>query len=875
MASSEITRSLWAEYFTFYESIGACLLPVDGPAKRPLIAWNLEASTNRAHWEAWLEQFTHLGERLGFAMATGERSGIDVLDIDLKHGDVELLLKRAEGLAGAPIPETASVRSGGGGLHFYFKHNPARPIKTAESIAGPGIDTRGNGGIIIVPPTLHNSGNRYAWQPTPHMVESDWLADLQGACASRTGAASLPSTRAHGAQSDAARPLRLVPVKDDESPLRIFDQAQQEEWRRVESALKSLDADCSYQEWIEIAFALDSSGHPNARELWVTWSATAGSKFGGREATETKWDRHIAGKTRERDGQPSVGVGTLFLRAHHAGWIGALTTDTREPSEGSIVTSAGNPSSVSVVKSIRVATPDGNRDLADLATEAAEALCGLPDVFIRHGAFVRVTRTEGVFALTELSEASMTRELCRAAVWCNYSRKAGYFRIDAPSPRLVKIVLTLAKEEGEIPGARVIRHLAFTPFMMPSGTVFEGPGDEPSTGTLLAPHPIRLQLPDFPHGADPKGVAQACYARILAHFDEVPFASEEHRAAMVALLLTLVSRPLLGDAATPMFLVNANTAGAGKTRLVQSAVFCATGRMPHMASLPLKEEELAKVVFAEARQGTDCIIFDNVTSTLGGAAIESAITSGALNGRVLGFSETQRCNLRATWIASGNNCEVTRDMAPRCIEIYLDSQTAEPRETTFRISEVDWWDTYLPKQRSMIVSDLLGLLLAHRLAGSPPLPRPMGSFGAWGGHIGAAVLYASGANPVDTQIRLREMSDRETESLKTLCTVWEPSHQLTAAELLRIAQSGSIDAMPMGDEPYAELRMALEPFATVSGRMQSVIGLSKTLAKFHHRPVRLPDGTAARLCHVKDNKGTKRFVVQRQTANGDWVQQLP
>jgi hypothetical protein len=873
MTSSEQRRAQWAEYFDFYESIGACLLPVDGPKKSPMNAWGAEASTDRAQWEASLEQFAYLGERLGFAMATGKKSGIDVLDLDLKHGDVELLLKQAEELVGSPIPETLSVRSGGGGLHFYFRHNPARPIKTGNGIAGPGIDTRGNGGIIIIPRTLHKSGNWYDWQSKSDPAVSDWLADLQKACTTKTRPAPHGSATAPGTAEDTVRTLRMVPISVDERPRNFFDQRQQDDWRRIESALMSLDADCSYQHWIEIAFALDSSGHPAARELWVTWSATASSKFEGREATETKWDRYIAGKTRDRDGESKVSVGTLFHHARHAGWTGINPTGNPGAPGGGSGASTGTVGSPSAPKTICVATGDGKRDLADLGGEAAAALCGLAEVFIRHGAFVKVTRTEGVFALTSLTDASMTLELCRAAVWYDYSNKRGFYRIEGPSPRLVNIVLTLASEAEDIPGARVIRHLAFTPFMMPSGTVFEGPGDEPSTGTLLAPNPIRLRLPDFPTGVDPKIAAQACYARIVAHFDEVPFSAEEHRAAMVALLLTLVSRPLLGDAPTPMFLVNANTSGAGKTRLLKSAVICATGMSPHMGPLPLKEEELQKVVFAEARHGPDCIVFDNVASTLGGPAIESAITSGALNGRLLGTSEMKRCNLRATWIASGNNCEVTRDMAPRCIEIYLDAQSAEPRETRFRISEDDWWETYLPERRSEIVSDLLGLLMAHRLAGSPPLPRPMGSFGAWASHIGAAVFYASGANPVDTQVRLRDMSDRETESLKALCAVWEPTYRFTAAELLKIAQFGSLDAVSLGDGQYAELRTALEPFASAAGRLQSVIGLSKTLAKFHLRAVRLPEGTAARLCHLKDNKGTKRFVMQRQTTNGDWVEQ--
>lgn len=53
----------------------------------------------------------------GYAVITGERSGLFVLDVDCKAGDGYGELE-----ALGEIPETFTVRTGSGGAHFYFRH---------------------------------------------------------------------------------------------------------------------------------------------------------------------------------------------------------------------------------------------------------------------------------------------------------------------------------------------------------------------------------------------------------------------------------------------------------------------------------------------------------------------------------------------------------------------------------------------------------------------------------------------------------------------------------------------------------------------------------------------------------------------------------
>ncbi len=105
----------------------------------------------RRWWRRWP------GANVG--VVTGAVSGLVVLDIDPRHGGGDSLatLERRHG----PLPHTVVSLTGGGGQHLYFAHAgptvPSRPI-------GPGLDIKGDGGLVICPPSAHVSGRTYVWE---------------------------------------------------------------------------------------------------------------------------------------------------------------------------------------------------------------------------------------------------------------------------------------------------------------------------------------------------------------------------------------------------------------------------------------------------------------------------------------------------------------------------------------------------------------------------------------------------------------------------------------------------------------------------------------------------------------------------------------
>jgi hypothetical protein len=93
------------------------------------------------------------------AVATGEKSGIFVLDVDGENG--EAALRNLETRYGA-LPSTVETITGGGGRHIWFRY-PGHPVKNSAGTLGRGLDIRGDRGSIISPPSVHASGRAYQW----------------------------------------------------------------------------------------------------------------------------------------------------------------------------------------------------------------------------------------------------------------------------------------------------------------------------------------------------------------------------------------------------------------------------------------------------------------------------------------------------------------------------------------------------------------------------------------------------------------------------------------------------------------------------------------------------------------------------------------
>src|SRR5579859_1089916 len=94
------------------------------------------------------------------ALATGEASGVVVLDIDGDHAGFDSL-RQLEHQNG-PLPHTQRVRTGSG-EHLYFAY-PGTHLKNTAGKLGTGLDVRCCGGYAVAVGAVHRSGHVYAWQ---------------------------------------------------------------------------------------------------------------------------------------------------------------------------------------------------------------------------------------------------------------------------------------------------------------------------------------------------------------------------------------------------------------------------------------------------------------------------------------------------------------------------------------------------------------------------------------------------------------------------------------------------------------------------------------------------------------------------------------
>jgi Bifunctional DNA primase/polymerase, N-terminal/Family of unknown function (DUF5906) len=112
-------------------------------------------------------------------IVTGAVSGIFVVEADTKEGhDVDGIASLAalEAQHGE-LPPTLQAISPSGSVHYYFKHPGFKIINSASAIA-PGIDVRGDGGMVVATPSVKPGKGVYSWRNQLPIADApQWLLD--------------------------------------------------------------------------------------------------------------------------------------------------------------------------------------------------------------------------------------------------------------------------------------------------------------------------------------------------------------------------------------------------------------------------------------------------------------------------------------------------------------------------------------------------------------------------------------------------------------------------------------------------------------------------------------------------------------------------
>ncbi len=151
-----------------YARRGVPVFPCEPGAKRPL--------TRNGHWDATTDprvvgRWWQRWPSANVGVPTGKKSGVVVLDVD--DGGLESLAKLER--AGAPVPKAARTRTGGGGMHVFFRSPRGTEIRNSAGLLGPGLDVRGEGGYVVVPPS--RTQRLYEWFDRSPLAEASWLIE--------------------------------------------------------------------------------------------------------------------------------------------------------------------------------------------------------------------------------------------------------------------------------------------------------------------------------------------------------------------------------------------------------------------------------------------------------------------------------------------------------------------------------------------------------------------------------------------------------------------------------------------------------------------------------------------------------------------------
>lgn len=146
---------------------GWSVAPAAPRGKNPIIKdWPNQASNDEEQVVAWWEEHPNAN----VAIVTGRKSGgLVAIDLDVHDGDETSLdfLHDWEAEHGE-LPETVTDITGGGGQHLYYYVDDAVQGSVNEEL---GIDIRGDGSCVIVPPSVHENGRCYEWEHPPDEVE--------------------------------------------------------------------------------------------------------------------------------------------------------------------------------------------------------------------------------------------------------------------------------------------------------------------------------------------------------------------------------------------------------------------------------------------------------------------------------------------------------------------------------------------------------------------------------------------------------------------------------------------------------------------------------------------------------------------------------
>ena len=311
----------WLDHARRYAGLGWKVFPLHGVkdgrctcgdadcrsiGKHPMTPHGVkDASADPAQLERWAAQWP--ASNLGLALT----DGLVALDTDPRNGGNVTLAALLE--EHGALPDTVLQMTGGGGTHHLFFNREGRKL---PGTLGKGIDLKGEGGYIVVEPSMHASGSSYAWEASCDPLDGMKVEDLPAWIGMQ--AAEAPATKTLAAAG-------FLP------PQQVLE---------IRSAMVYLDAD-DRDTWVAVGMALHSTDAPNAFGLWTEWSQLS-TKYNPADQRRVWTSFKSCGRHLE----------SIFAMAQERGWVNPASREAQRFSDDveAAIERANTPARIELVE---------------------------------------------------------------------------------------------------------------------------------------------------------------------------------------------------------------------------------------------------------------------------------------------------------------------------------------------------------------------------------------------------------------------------------------------------------------------------------------------------------------------------------------------
>lgn len=738
--------------------MGWRVIPIEPGGKRPLLSeWPKRATNDPEEIRRWIAEYPDAN----LGVATGEASGFFVLDVDPKNGG-DKTLEALEAEHGV-LPKTVQAATPSGGAHYLFKL-PGFPVTNKAGNPGRGLDIRGNGGQIVVAPSVTVGPYRWVNAPwdTPVAEAPAWLL-----IAIRTRVESATG-----------------PVGDRG----YFPKASEAVLEQARAALEehgpAIDGDGGGLHTVHAAaivthdFALDDD---EAWKLLVEWNETCQPpwELEGENSLRTMLGRGRKYGKAEYGCRRSLDV-IEACRKLIADW---QTAGAREENVFEMVVRArklvaigGDPVKRGIMlRELKAATGLKDKDLdlpkvraytgggkrpgqievtTRLHEVADQSIAAIHDhVFQRNGVLCEVVTVPPLTFVADLAQARIQDLMSQCATYVRADEK-GLVTQAAPAP-----VATILHARRTHP-VRVLDAVTTVPVFLADGSILQDRGYNEQSRVFLEPA-VDVSVPENPTKDDARK-AVLVFKDLLCDFH---FQGPEDFSSWLAALLTPLVKAATRNAPAPLFCVSASSPGAGKTLLTDViAAIVMGGKAEVRPYNPKDPAEWGKRLTAFVKAASPVSVFDNVNGPIGDEALDRLITSSVLSDRILGASEAPPLPNVTTWMATGNNIEPHGDTVRRVLFVRTVVDTERPQERTgFKRALLE---DYTLEHRAELLGAALTILRAYHVANRPDMSlASWGSFTRWSALVRGSLVWTGLPDPFLTQRRATvELNEGETDA---------------------------------------------------------------------------------------------------------------